>query len=75
MVSRFEDDPRPLTPTEVKVVALVADGLTNAEIGMALGCSEHTVKFHVGNVTAKLAPATGSRTHAAVQAVRLGIVP
>ena len=43
-----------LTPTELQVVALVADGLTNADIGRRLFISTGTVKVHVHNVFVKL---------------------
>ncbi|MEW1549661.1 response regulator transcription factor [Streptomyces tsukubensis] len=44
----------PLTPREAEVVRLVAEGLTNAEIGAALFISAGTVKTHVANAQAKL---------------------
>jgi predicted ATPase/DNA-binding CsgD family transcriptional regulator/class 3 adenylate cyclase len=43
-----------LTPTEVDVVRLVADGLTNPEIGSRLFISRATVKTHLSHVYAKL---------------------
>ena len=43
-----------LTPAERQVVALVADGLTNAEIGRRLFITTGTVKVHVHNVFSKL---------------------
>ncbi|MFF3557425.1 response regulator [Streptomyces tsukubensis] len=44
----------PLTPREAEIVRLVAEGLTNAEIGTALFISAGTVKTHMANVQAKL---------------------
>ncbi|MGH9287265.1 MAG: response regulator transcription factor, partial [Acidimicrobiales bacterium] len=43
-----------LTPTELDVVRLVADGLTNPEIGARLFISRATVKTHLSHVYAKL---------------------
>jgi len=44
----------PLTPREIQVVRLIADGLRNKEIAVALGISEQTAKVHVKNILAKL---------------------
>ncbi|MGX2997574.1 response regulator [Streptomyces sp. JNUCC 64] len=44
----------PLTAREAEIVALVADGLTNAEIATALFIAPGTVKTHVANAQAKL---------------------
>jgi DNA-binding NarL/FixJ family response regulator len=43
-----------LTPREVEVVRLIAQGLRNKEIAVALGISEETAKVHVKNILAKL---------------------
>jgi DNA-binding CsgD family transcriptional regulator len=43
-----------LTPTELDVVRLVAEGLTNPEIGSRLFISRATVKTHLSHVYAKL---------------------
>jgi DNA-binding NarL/FixJ family response regulator len=43
-----------LTPREREVVALLAEGLTNREIGGRLVVSEHTVHRHVTNILRKL---------------------
>lgn len=61
-----------LTPREMEVLALVVEGKTNQEIGLALGISEKTVEKHLVNVFAKLA--VSSRVEAAVYAVREGLV-
>jgi DNA-binding NarL/FixJ family response regulator len=45
---------QPLTPREVQVVRLVAEGMRNAEIAVTLGISEETVKVHVKNILGKL---------------------
>lgn len=61
-----------LTPREVEVLQLLAEGLANKAIAQQLGISEHTVKFHVNAIMKK----TGaqSRTAAVVRATRLGLV-
>jgi signal transduction histidine kinase/DNA-binding CsgD family transcriptional regulator len=62
----------PLTPREREVLAGVAQGLTNKQIGSRLGISDRTVQFHLGNVLGKLGVA--SRTEAAVLALEQGLV-
>lgn len=64
---RTTDD---LTPRELEVLRLVAEGKTNAEIGQALYVSAGTVKVHVERIIDKLG--VSDRTHAAVRAVELG---
>jgi DNA-binding CsgD family transcriptional regulator len=49
-----------LTPTELRVVALVAEGLTNPEIGERMFISRATVKVHLSHIFAKLDVATRS---------------
>ncbi|MEU8665081.1 response regulator transcription factor [Actinoplanes philippinensis] len=46
--------PNPLTPRETDIVRLVAQGLTNAQIGAELFISAGTAKTHVANIQAKL---------------------
>jgi DNA-binding NarL/FixJ family response regulator len=60
-----------LTPREVEVLQLLADGLTNKAIAHQLGISEHT-KFHVNAILGKLGGQ--SRTEAVVRATRLGLI-
>jgi len=62
----------PLTAREQEVVQLLAGGLSNKAIGERLGISEHTVKFHVNAILAKLDAQT--RTDAVVRAARLGLI-
>ena len=62
----------PLTPREMEVLQLLAQGLTNKTIAERLGISDHTAKFHVNGVMAKLGAST--RTEAVVEAVRRGLV-
>ena len=61
-----------LTPREMQVLQLLARGLANKTIAQELGISEHTVKFHVNSILAKLGAA--SRTDAVVRATRLGLI-
>jgi DNA-binding NarL/FixJ family response regulator len=63
----------PLTPREVDVAKLLAEGLSNKLIGVKLAISEHTAKFHVFNTIKKLGHTT--RTGAAAEVVRRGIAP
>jgi DNA-binding NarL/FixJ family response regulator len=61
-----------LTGREVEVLALMARGLANKQIAMELGISEHTVKFHLSSIYAKLG-ATG-RAEAVSIGTRLGLI-
>jgi len=67
-----EDVTSELTPRELEVLKLIAEGLTNADIAERLGVAEKTVKGHVGNVLSKLQ--VHDRTQAAVYAWREGVV-
>jgi DNA-binding NarL/FixJ family response regulator len=62
----------PLTPREMEVLQLLAQGLANKTIAARLGISDHTAKFHVNAILGKLG--AQSRTEAIVQAARLGLV-
>lgn len=64
--------PEPLTPRELEVLRLLAEGLPSKTIAARLGLSEHTVKFHVGSLLAKLGAA--SRTEAVTLAIRRGLL-
>lgn len=72
----FSDDESPLaeelTPRELEVLRLLAEGLPNKTIAQRLDISEHTVKFHVNALLGKLG--VSSRTEAVVRATRLGII-
>jgi DNA-binding NarL/FixJ family response regulator len=72
---RGEDDGallEPLTPREIEVLELLAEGLPNREIARRLGISDQTVKFHVASISGKLGAA--NRTDAVRRAVRRGLV-
>jgi len=60
----------PLTDRELEILKKVSDGLTNAEIGYALGISAQTVKNHVTSILRKLA--VNDRTQAVVTALKRG---
>jgi DNA-binding CsgD family transcriptional regulator/tetratricopeptide (TPR) repeat protein len=66
-----ERDTFGLSPREKDVLALIARGRTNREIGTELFISERTVGVHVGRVLAKLA--VSGRVEAAAVAIRLGL--
>jgi DNA-binding NarL/FixJ family response regulator len=63
----------PLTPREREVLHLLAAGLGNKEIAGRLAISDHTAKFHVSQILAKLNAA--SRAEAVSIAMRRGLVP
>ena len=62
----------PLTPRELEVLTLLAEGKSNKEIARRLGISVHTAKFHVGALIDKL-DAVG-RTDAVAHAARRGVI-
>jgi two-component system NarL family response regulator len=61
-----------LTPREHQVLQLVVKGLTNKEIGRALGISDNTARNHVNSIIEKLE--VSDRTEAATIAIRQGLV-
>jgi DNA-binding CsgD family transcriptional regulator len=61
-----------LTPRELDVLALMAEGASNKLIAKRLGISVHTAKFHVGSILDKL-DAIG-RTDAVAHAARRGVI-
>lgn len=61
-----------LTPREVEVLRMLAEGEGNKQIARRLGISEHTVKFHVGSILGKLN--AGSRTEAVTIGIRQGVI-
>jgi DNA-binding NarL/FixJ family response regulator len=62
-----------LTPRELQVLRMLADGLGNKEIAGQLNISDHTAKFHVAQILAKLR--ASSRTEAVSIGIRRGLVP
>jgi NarL family two-component system response regulator YdfI len=74
---RSEGEPRreqveTLTPRELEVLHLLAEGLPNKEIATTLEISEHTVKFHLSSIFGKLGAT--SRTEALAIGIRRGLV-
>lgn len=68
-----EPDPAPaLSPREYEVLELMADGLTNAQIGDVLGITERTVKAYGQGVYGKLGVA--NRAGAVAEAIRRDII-
>jgi DNA-binding NarL/FixJ family response regulator len=59
-----------LTERQVEVLALVARGLTNRQVGETLGISERTVRNHMRAVLRRLR--SRDRTHAVVMAISAG---
>jgi DNA-binding NarL/FixJ family response regulator len=64
------DQIEPLTPREIDVLRLVAQGMTNREVGQELGISHRTVQGHLASVYDKLQ--VNSRTEAVTQALKRG---
>ncbi len=61
-----------LTPRELEVFEMVAEGLSNKQIAAKLQISEHTAKFHVNSILSKLR--AGTRTEAVMRGIRRGIL-
>jgi DNA-binding NarL/FixJ family response regulator len=62
----------PLTAREMEVLQNMAAGLANKQIALALNISEHTVKFHLSSLYAKLG--VSSRTEAVRRGIELGLI-
>lgn len=63
----------PLSPREIEVLRLIAEGDSNKTIAWKLQISEHTVKFHVNSIFSKMN--AGSRTEAVMSGLRRGLIP
>lgn len=62
----------PLTPRELQILALIAEGATNKEIGQRIFLAENTVKNHLKNILAKLQ--VENRAQAVAYAFREGLL-
>jgi DNA-binding CsgD family transcriptional regulator len=67
-----EEDYR-LSPRELELVRLLAEGHSYKTAAARLGLSQHTIRFHIRNVYAKLH--VHSKSEAVVKALRAGLVP
>jgi DNA-binding NarL/FixJ family response regulator len=67
-----EEIVEPLTPREMDVLEMLAEGLSNKMIAHRLSISDHTAKFHVNSILAKLN--AGTRTGAVTRGIRLGLI-
>jgi DNA-binding NarL/FixJ family response regulator len=69
-----EDAPAadPMTPREMDVLQLLAEGLPNKTIARRLGISDQTVKFHLASICGKLG--AQNRTDAVRLAIQRGII-
>ena len=72
-----EREPRPevsegLTPREIQVLRMLGRGLSNKDMAARFGISDHTVKFHISSILAKLD--VSSRTEAVTQGIRMGLI-
>ena len=81
LLQRFDpqDPPQPdgipyqrLTPRELEVIHLLADGLSNRDVASRLVISGKTVKNHINNIFTKLR--VNDRTQAVLRALRTGII-
>ena len=61
-----------LTAPEMDVIEMLAEGLSNKMIAHRLSISDHTAKFHVNSILAKLN--AGTRTEAVTRGIRLGLI-
>ena len=71
-IATLEELDEPLTAREREVLELLGRGLSNKMIGRELSISEHTVKFHVSSVYAKLG--ASNRTEALSLGARHGLI-
>ena len=68
----FHPSDRILSPREIEVLRMIAEGLGNKEIASKLGISDHTVKFHISAIFMKLG--ASSRTEAVIIGIRAGMI-
>jgi NarL family two-component system response regulator YdfI len=61
-----------LSPREIEILRMIAEGLGNKEIASKLSISDHTVKFHISSIFAKLGAA--NRAEAVTLGIRQGLI-
>jgi two-component system, NarL family, response regulator YdfI len=61
-----------LTPREIEILRMIAEGLGNKEIASKLSISDHTVKFHISSIFAKLS--ASNRAEAVTLGIRHGLI-
>jgi two-component system, NarL family, response regulator YdfI len=80
LLSRIRSTERPelafsdpiLSPREIEILRMIAEGLGNKEIASKLSISDHTVKFHISSIFAKLGAA--NRAEAVTLGIRQGLI-
>lgn len=76
LVAAVPDDvpghPETLTPRELEVLRVLAEGLPNKAIARRLGISDQTVKFHLASICGKLGAV--NRTDAVRRAIQQGLI-
>lgn len=72
LLEEGEDLAEELTGRESEVLQLLAQGMANKQIALRLTISEHTIKFHVSSIYAKLG--VTNRTEAVRRGARLGLI-
>ena len=70
--SELEPSDQILTPREIEVLRMIAEGLGNKEIASKLSISDHTVKFHISSIFAKLG--ASNRAEAVTLGIRHGLI-
>ncbi len=72
LADQQEPSPDRLSPRELELLQLVAEGLSNKAIGQQLSVSVNTVKYHMKNILQKLG--AQNRTEAVMMAIRSGLI-
>jgi two-component system, NarL family, response regulator YdfI len=70
--SEVDSSDQILTPREIDVLRMIAEGMGNKEIASKLRISDHTVKFHISSIFAKLGAA--NRAEAVTLGIRRGLI-
>ncbi len=68
----LEEIIEPLTPRELEVLDMLAEGMSIKMVAHRLSISDHTAKFHVNSILVKLN--AGTRTEAVTRGIRLGLI-